>query len=88
MIAKKETRKRASLALLMLAGCSVDGFDGEEQRDYDNCFESGDGTSVVCEIMRQANANPRIMAILKRFPACRYVPLESWQKTDKGEKEL
>jgi len=77
----KATKNRASLALLMLAGCFGDGFGAEECRKYDDCFEAGDGTQVVCEIMRQALTNKNIMAILQRPPACRYVDIAGWTKT-------
>ena len=77
----KRTRQRANLALLMLASCFGDGFDATECRKYDGCFENYDGNLVVFEIMRQAFLRDSIMAILKRYPACKYVAFEDWQAT-------
>jgi hypothetical protein len=77
----KAAKHRANLALLILAGGPIDGM--ENNRDYDNCFESGDGTMVVCEIMRQAKKSRHIMDVLTRYPAYKYVDLPGWTKTYK-----
>jgi len=76
----KAAAKRALRALLILdqANASTEDFPC---RQYDNCFEAGDGTQVVCEIMRRAFERQPVMRIMQRYPACRYVDIEGWTKT-------
>lgn len=77
-------KRRASKAIKILDKLrGHTGFDDARlsQRQYDSCFESGDGTMVVCEIMRQARQDQEVMRTLQRWPACDYVDLPGWTKT-------
>jgi len=48
-------------------------------REYDNCFENGDGDWVVFLIMDEAHKNPDFARVLKTWPASSFVG-ESWEK--------
>lgn len=79
MTITKIAQKRANKMISILS--SANYTDEFPCRQYDNCAEMGDGTMVICEIMRQANKDQGIMDLLKSYPASQYVDLIGWQKT-------
>jgi len=48
-------------------------------REYDNCFENGEGDWVVFLIMDESHKNPAFARVLKAWPASNFVG-ESWEE--------
>ncbi len=74
----QKAKRAADKALRMLARMGIDGFDAVEDRQYDNCFEDGDGDQVVCEIVSRALENPQTHCLLIRYPQVQYTCWDQW----------
>ncbi len=72
----RQTRLRAKKAIQLL-------MEGDHERlscsrEYDNCFENGEGEWVVFLIMDEAHKNPDFACVLKTWPASNFIG-ESWE---------
>lgn len=63
------TKARANKAMRMMLNNTVD--TARSGRTFDDCFEMGDGTAVVREIVRQSSVSPEIRAAVVRH-GCSY----------------
>lgn len=72
----RQTRLRAKKAIQLLREGDAERLSCS--REYDNCFENGDGDGVVFLIMDEANKNPEFARVLKTWPACNFV-CEEWE---------
>lgn len=73
----RQTRLRAKKAIQLLREGDTERLSCS--REYDNCFESGDGDWVVFLVMAEAYKNPDFARVLKTQPASRFVG-EGWEK--------
>jgi len=76
MTDKRTAKERAAHALGML-GCGDKYISfPDRNREYDDCFEAGDGDEVVRLIVRACKLDPMLAAIVRRS---RFACLDKWQ---------
>ncbi len=73
----RQTRLRARKAIEMLK-------EGDHERlscsrEYDNCFENGDGDWVAFLVMDEAHKNPDFARVLNTWPASNFVS-KDWER--------
>lgn len=87
---KADTRRRAQRAIcfLKLLTRAREGSDdirladghSFDIRDYENCFEAGDGTEVVVLIMQAYQTDEALRWAFRYGLSSRFVDLEGWTK--------
>ena len=75
-------QQRANKAIKLMTNAYCDRCNAGKYlgRNFDNCFENGDGENVVLEIMKQYNESQYVKKVMEDYSVEYYISLEKWKQ--------